>query len=123
MDFIKMAARISGLAPEWYSSGREFLNNQTPIDSGKTPAEERAGTSLPGDNPEGVNQYVGTSPQKLLAKLRTEDLTFEQIAEIEHALQIHSACTGDFIGTKAEQALGLKPPKPPAPKPPPFKLT
>ena len=122
MDFIKMAARVSGLDPGWYSNGREFLNNLTPIDSGKTPAEEKAGTSLPGDNPEGVNQYVGTSPQKLLAKLRSEDLTPEDKSEIEHALQIHSACTGDAIGGNVERRLGLKGPKSPAPKPLPFKL-
>lgn len=130
MDLAAIAKRLvsaeqiaTSSTPEWYSSGREFLDNPPPIDPGRTPAEDKAGVSLPGDTPEGVNQYVGTSPQKLLAKLRSENLTSEQRDEIQHALQIHAACTGDGIWGPAERRLGLKPPKPRGLKPPPFKLT
>jgi len=78
------------------------------VDSGRTPAEERARVALPGDSVEGIsNPYVGKNPQTVLHLLQSGTLPPDQEILAREAVAIFDGFSGDYLTGGIERSVPI----------------
>lgn len=91
-----------------YSDMRGFLTDDQPPDPARTPDEEKAGVSLPGDPVESsseINRYIGKNPQSLLRILQSGSLSQEQESLVTEAISVFEAISGENLTGGVQRAV------------------
>lgn len=81
-----------------YSNIRDFVHDDQPLEPARTPDEELAGVSLPGD-PVYIpyNPYIGKNPQSLLKLLSSNTLDKLDVTLVREAISTFELFSGEKL--------------------------